>query len=381
MTIAASDLRDTISRLHSYVLQTHWNGQAITGPDSGVRLQLRLGRFVKSYLDFLPWADNYVFLQAQGYWILANWLIADLLDNVQCRELALDCSRFVIATQRPEGYWEYPPIPSRKGKIATVEGHIATLGLLESYRRTRQEPLLDAAKKWHKFLIQNIGFQQNGNLLAINYWANSSANMVPNNTTLTLWVLASLAEATNDDLYLAPCEAMVAFLRHVQTEGGELPYVVPAAKTKGRPHFLCFQYNAFEFLDLVHYYRITGDQAVWPILEKLAIFLSKGLSDSGAARYDCYHTRPEVPHFTAAVAAALDQATMLGLGNFGPFAEQAYRLVISQQRVAGGEFFSRGNYGLLTDCRSYPRNLVMILYHLLLKVQTYALRSAHGQSS
>jgi hypothetical protein len=380
MTIPASDLRETIRRLHSYMLQAHWNGRAIAGPDAGVRLSSRLGRFIKSYLDFLPWSDNYVFLQAQGYWILANWLIADLLDNAQCRELALACSHFVIAVQQPGGYWEYPPIPSRKGKIATVEGNIATLGLLEGYRRTQQEPLLDAAKKWHKFLIQNIGFQHNGNQRAVNYWVNSSSAIVPNNTTLTLWLLAKLAEATNDERYLAPCRAMVTFLRHVQTERGELPYAVPGTKARGRPHFLCFQYNAFEFLDLVHYYRITEDQEVWPILEKLAIFLSTGLSDSGAARYDCFHTRPEVSYYTAAAAAALSQATVLGLGNFGLLAEQAYRRVVSQQRIAGGEFFSRGNYGLLTDRRSYPRNLVMILYHLLLEVQTHALRSTDGQS-
>jgi hypothetical protein len=280
----------------------------------------------------------------------------------------------VSAVQQPEGYWEYPPIPSRKGKIATVEGNIATIGLLESYRRTRQESLLDAAKKWHKFLIQNISFQHNGNLSAVNYWFNSSSAMVPNNTTLTLWLLAKLAEATNDDQYLAPCGSMIAFLQHVQTEGGELPYAVPGSKARGRPHFICFQYNAFELLDLVHYYRVTGDQAIWPILEKLAIFLSTGLSDSGAARYDCYHTQPEVSYFTAATAAALSQATVLGLGNFGSLAEQAYRRVVSQQRKPGGEFFSRGNYGLFTDRRSYPRNLVMILYHLLLEVQTHALR-------
>ena len=48
MTIPASDLRDTISRLHNYVLQTHWNGQAIAGPDAGVRLSSHLGRFINT---------------------------------------------------------------------------------------------------------------------------------------------------------------------------------------------------------------------------------------------------------------------------------------------------------------------------------------------
>jgi hypothetical protein len=30
------------------------------------------------------------------------------------------------------------------------------------------------------------------------------------------------------------------------------------------------------------------------------------------------------------------------------------------------EFFSRRNYGVLADRRSYPRNVAMILHHLLL---------------
>lgn len=376
ITSSAEQLSDASNRLYKYILKKHWNGLGIVGPDSGVRWNFRIGRFVKSYLDFLPWRDRYAFLQAQGYWILANWLMGDLFGNDRCQDLAVICSEFVVSTQRAEGYWEYPPVPSRKGRIATVEGNIASIGLVESYRRTQKESLLAAVRKWHGFLIEKIGFQGKINLLAVNYWAGSSAGMVPNNTTLTLWTLAEIAYLTNDESVLQPCEAMVSFLNQVQMENGELPYVIENSNVEGRLHFLCFQYNAFQFLDLVRYYRITGDQNVWRILEKLAIFLSKGVSKSGAARYDCHRGRPEMPYYTAVVALALSQATVLGIGNFRSLADRAYRRLLTQQTTDGGfAFFSRGNYGFLSDRRSYPRNLSMILYHLLLELTVCALPS------
>jgi len=256
------------------------------------------------------------------------------------------------------------------------------LGLLESYCRTRQESLLAGAKNWYRFLIDGVGFQGSDGLLAVNYFADVPSAMVPNNTTLTLLTLAKLADATGDDQYLALSRSMVAWLRQVQLVTGELPYAVETSERKGHRHYLCYHYSAFEFLDLAQYYRITGDQAVWSILEKLAVFLSKGISESGAARYDCYREGPEVPYYTAAVATALSQATVLGVGNFRSLADRAYRRVLSQQTTDGWiEFFSRGDYGLLTDRRSYPRNLSMILYHLLLELQVHADPSMHRRSS
>jgi hypothetical protein len=373
MTVNTRALLDAASCLHGYLLKEHSNGRALKGPDSGVRFNAKIWRFFKSYLHSLPWSDTYEFMQTQGYWILANWSLADLLGNPQFPKLALDCSEHVASAQQPEGYWKYPPVPSRTGKIATVEGNFAAIGLLESYRRTKQEHLLSAATKWHGFLVDNIGFQEIDDQLAINYWASSSSGMVPNNTSLTLWLLAELADASDDVQYLTPCEAMVAFLRDVQMENGELPYVVETSTDRGRPHFLCFQYNAFEFLDLVCYYRITRDQSLWPVLGRLANFLSEGISESGAARYNCYQDAPEVLYYTAAVAAALSQATALGIGDFGRPVDRAYNRILAQQSANGGmEFFSTGNYGFLTDRRPYPRNLAMVLYHLTIGARSHA---------
>ena len=144
--------------------------------------------------------------------------------------------------------------------------------------------------------------------MAINYWAGSSQVSVPNNTTLTLWTLSELAAAMGGGRYLATCDAMVAFLDRVQKSSGEFPYAVGDAHP--RPHFLCYRSDAFELLDLIHYYRLTGQKTVLPIMEKLGQLLSGGVTESGAARYNCHQETPEVPYYTAALAAALGQATM-----------------------------------------------------------------------
>ena len=368
MTISPITIRDASMRLHSYLVREHWNGMALEGPDSGIRFNSRIGRFIKSYLDFLPWSDCYTYMQAQAYWILDNWLMSDLLSNQQYSDYALSCVEYVLTAQQPGGYWEYPN-PEWKGRIATVEGNYAALGLLESYCRTRREPLLASAKKWYQYIMQEVGFQGGEGMLAINYFSNVRGGMVPNNTASVLRFLAKLADATADAQYLALCDGMVAWLIHVQLKTGELPYSVANLNGEGRIHFLCYQYNAFEFLNLAKYYQLTDDRRILPVLERLAAYLATGISESGAARYDCHHERPQVLYYTAAVAAALSQAASLGLGDFSALADRAYEQVLAHQRADGGfEFFSRGNYGLLSDRRSYPRNLSMILNHLLMRI-------------
>jgi hypothetical protein len=60
------------------------------------------------------------------------------------------------------------------------------------------------------------------------------------------------------------------------------------------------------------------------------------------------------------------------MGDFRDQADKARARVLSQQREDGGfRFYSKANYGFLTDRRSYPRNLSMILCHLLYRVQVH----------
>jgi len=370
MTVPIQALTDAATRLHAYLVERHWNGQALQGPDYGIRFNARVGRFIKSYASFLPWSDDYVYTQAQHCWILANWLISDLglADRKTCQEIAIACSEFVLSMQRCEGYWEYPN-PEWKHRIATVEGNYAVMGLLETYLRTGHQPLLDGAKEWYRYVMENVGFEDQDGRLAVNYFANETGSMVPNNSASAVRTFAHLAKAANDDRFSDPCEGMVAFLRDAQLETGELPYALKGPHGKSdRIHFQCYQYNAFQFLNLADYYRLTEDWATLPVLEGLARFVSGGVLESGAACYDCRHEQPEVSYYDAALAAALSLATALELGDYRSLADRAYGRLLSQQRRDGGmAFFSRRNYGFLTDRRSYPRSQAMILYHLLLE--------------
>jgi hypothetical protein len=102
------------------------------------------------------------------------------------------------------------------------------------------------------------------------------------------------------------------------------------------------------------------------IIRPLAGYLSGGLTAGGPGRYDCNHATPELNYYTFAIAQALDQATRLGLGEHHAAVNRAYEHGLAQQREAGNfKFYSRANAGVMSDRRSYPRPLTMILHHLL----------------
>jgi hypothetical protein len=353
--------------LHSYLVRAHWTGDALEGPDVGIRFNSRFGRFIKSYLPFLSWADRLRYNQTQGYWIAANWMVHDLFEEQKAATLALATADDLLARQKEGGYWEYPN-PEWRGRIATVEGNFATLGLLQAFERTQEERYLEGVRRWHRYLVTEMGFQEFNGGLAVNYFANRPSGMVPNNSTLTARTLARVAQVTGDDSYFEQCPALIRFVRDAQKDTGELPYIVGRKAGEGRPHFLCFQYNAFEALDLIEYHRVSGDGDVLPIVAGIGRFLTGALGPSGGARYDCSHDRPEILYYTAAVAAAFGQITELGLGDYRNLADTAYARVLAAQREDGGmSYFSIGDYGFLSDRRSYPRNLAMILYHLMLE--------------
>ncbi|MHB0858707.1 MAG: hypothetical protein ACYC5M_14215 [Anaerolineae bacterium] len=370
MTVSLEALLTAATKLHAYLIREHWIGQSLEGPDVGIRFNARFGRFIKSYLPWVPWKDDLYYLQAQGYWIMDNWLLADITGDEHYVDIALACSEGVLQAQRPAGYWDYPN-PEWRGRVATVEGCFGALGLLETFGCTRQEAFLAGALKWYHYMLEQVGFQRDGSGWAVNYFSNVPGSRVPNNTTLALWTLARLHQVTDNDAYLESCGPMVNWLNAVQMDTGELPYAVASNSGPCRPHFLCYQYNAFEFMDLARYAHITEDEAIRPVLSRLAPYLARGILPGGAAAYDCAHNKPEVAYYGAALAAALSQATLMGLGDYRDLSDRAFLRVLTQQRSDGGQaFHSQGSYGILADRRSYPRYLAMILHHLLLEVQT-----------
>jgi rhamnogalacturonyl hydrolase YesR len=346
-------------RLHQYIINTHWDGKAIVGPDPIGKIHWRITRFVRSYFPWLPGDDRYIYLQGQAYWIKGNLALLALTQEPQYLELAERCADYIVQSQPANGAWLHPPIRGRRGFISTVEGVWASLGLTAAYRKMGKQAHLDSALKWYTFQINDIGFQEVGGGLATNYYAHSDG-IVPNVTTMLIWLTAELYQITEDKQYLKYTEKMLRFIEHSQLDSGELPYAL-----ERKTHFMCYQYNSFQFLDLAHYYQLTGNGKIRQMLSKMAAYLATGVTERGSSRYNCFKEVPEVNYWTAVLAAALYKAHELELGDYVWLSQRAYRYLLTQQRPDGGFDFSARSYGLLRDRRSYPRYLAMILNHLL----------------
>ena len=125
----------------------HLHDGRLSGPDQGVRWNIRLGRFVKSYLPFLRPRERYYFLQGQGYWACASWTLGDLTGDPAFHEVARAATRVIAATQRPDGAWDYP-LPERRHLVATVEGDFGASALLEGHRYDHDASWLERARRW-----------------------------------------------------------------------------------------------------------------------------------------------------------------------------------------------------------------------------------------
>ncbi len=355
-----TEYNQAAQRIHEFLVRQHVVGGALIGPDPGVRFNYRFWRFFKSCFPNFNWRDDLYYLQCQGYWILANWMMS-CSERDACEDLALAATDQIVARQRADGAWDQPN-PEWKGRVVTVEGVWASLGLLASYRRRNRPAYLDAVLRWHDFLETKIGYQEFDGNVAVNYFANEIGEPVPNNSALALRYLANLAEVTGDSTYLAKCEGLLDFLRNAQLSSGELPYVYGNRK---RIHFQCFQYQAFLYLDVLEYYQLTGDTRARDVLEGILGFLKSGIAPSGFAYYQCGQKSRTVNYHTGVVAAALASAQQLGIPGYSELAEKAYRYLLLQQRQDGSVPHSRGDYGVLSDRRAYPRYLAMMVFHLL----------------
>lgn len=367
-------------RLHEYLVAGHWDGHRLIGPDVGIRFNSRIGRFIKSYLRRAQWNDDYCYMQAQGYWVLDNWQLFSLFGQEKYRDIAVRCSESMLAQQREDGAWNYPN-PEWRGRIATVEGTWASLGLLESYRQTGDTKFLAGAQDWHEFLVREIGFQQVGEELATNYFSGRKGSRIPNISAFVLRFLADLADATGQEAYLQPCSRLLQFLRVAQETTGEFPYAVQGERgSRCWRHFQCYQYNAFQCLDLMHYYDLTGDFTALPLIRNVLSFLREGSAENGHAFFECGDRHREVAYHTAVLARAFARARQLGIDGYDALANRAYIYLVGLQRPDGSFSFSRRDYFLLSDQRSYPRNLAMILHHLLPEVSIQVRRPARSQS-
>lgn len=351
-------------RLHAYLGSRHLHDGRLAGADQGIRWNIRVFRFVKSYLPALRPRERHWFVQGQAYWANASWILGDLTGEPAYHAAAREAARVIRATQRADGAWDYP-LPERRGLVATNEGNFGTIALLESFRRERDADALAGARAWHAYVEREIGYQDHPAGLAVNYFQKPRGR-VPNNTCEWIWVLGRLASATGEVTFRERIPALLGFLEAVQMPTGELPYELAGGnEPRTRPHYLCFQYNAFQCMKLAWYAHEHGDERARRIAERLADFLATGVRDSGAVRASCGSALPEVVYYADAVGMALHTVSMFGWRDHHGLADRTFRWVLALQRPDGGfPWFSRGDYGLLTDRNEYPRYLAMTLCHL-----------------
>lgn len=353
-------------RLHRCLCESVTEDGKLIGPDQGVRFNRRVWRFVKSYLGTACHSDNRCYLQAQGYWVLGNWLLYDLMHAPELPTLAIQCARAIRKGQNHTGGWSYPD-PEWAGRVATVEVIWGALGMLASCERSFDADLLMGTLKAYELLTESIGFEKVKGGSAIRYFEGRPGPAVPNNSTLALALFGRLAKVTGKHEYLRYCPELIDFLATSQLESGELPYAITSRDGEGRTHFQCYQYNAFELMDLAMYFEAQHDKRVLPIITKLARFLAPSVNPNGSTRFDCGGNKAEVIYNTAAIGAALGTARRLGLADTGELENQAYQYVLSHQDPKGGFVFSVREQRVLKDKHYYPRPLTMILYHLGLR--------------
>jgi len=325
------------NRLHTYIVNTHWNGQAISGPDPVGKLNWRIIRFVRSYTRWLPWPNNLVYLQGQGYWIEANLFLAHLKKEDAFLEYIQKTARFMAGQQLESGVWAHAPILERRGFLSAIETIWACLGLTTAYKALENPHFLQAASNGYNGILNVIRLRpfENGDGASLNFFAHTRYR-VPNITTMFLRLTARLYQLTGKTLFLTHNDQLIRFLEQSQMPNGELQYSYNSI-----PHFQCYQYNSFQFLDLTYYYQITQDERVRKILGKMATFLQSGVTQNGSCRYDCFTETPETNYWTAALAAALYKADQLELGAYAELSQRAYSRILSRQNKEKLSLFSR----------------------------------------
>lgn len=360
---ATSRLLEAALRLHAHLERHHLHAARLEGDDQGVRWNIRVWRFWKSYFPALSPRQRHFFLQGQGYWALANWTLHDLTGDARFRDLARDATEAVDAAQRPDGAWSYP-LRERRHLVATVEGDFAAVTLLEAHRRGLGQHFLDSARRWYDFVELSIGYQEHPGGIAVNYF-DQPRGLVPNNSAEWVWVLGRFASETGEKRYLDRVPGLLGFLEAVQLPTGELPYEIGGRfERRTRLHYLCYQYNAFQCMKLAWYAQAHGDARARALATRIAEFLARGVTASGSVRASCDALLPVVVYYADAVGMALHTITRLGWADHEALAERCFAWVLSWQHRDGGYAFSRGDYYLLADRNEYPRYLAMTLYHL-----------------
>ncbi len=240
------------------------------------------------------------------------------------------------------------------------------MAILETFHRTQYEEFLDGAQSWFAYLRENTPILEVDGTLAVNYFVGKLSARVTNKCVTLLRFLVELRRVCGTQEYVELEAGLMAFVDSVQMKSGELPYAVhQTSDLETRPHFQCYQYNAFEYLNLVRYHELTGEARSRRIAERIAEFLPQGLDRDGSAFFDCSHGPRRVVYHGVAVATALSVSAARGREPHADLARTSMEWALGRQRSDGAFTYLLRDSGFLADRRCYPRNHSMILMHLL----------------
>jgi hypothetical protein len=117
---------------------------------------------------------------------------------------------------------------------------------------------------------------------------------------------------------------------------------------------------------LIRYHDLTGDTMPIPLITVVLDLLRHGLAADGHAFYQCGNRSLRVTYHTGVLGAAFNKVKQPGIDGYDEPVGLAYSYLLGLQESYGSFSYSRRYYYLLSDYRSYPRHLAMIMYHLLL---------------
>ena len=337
-----------LDRLTTYLERRYLEHGALSGPDPSGRINLRLGRFLP-----VPQRPK-VFLQSVGYWARLNNL-RGASDHVRAS------GDFLLERQRADGAFPYT---DGSGRVATFDGTWAAIGLLEAYWATRKAQYAEGSARWLEYLLRNA-IRPHGRGQYVQYWSELDL-VVPNVSAELLWLASEQAKVERSAALEELMPGLLRFLGDAQIGSGELPYRLANSIAPRRQHYLCYQYNAFQFLAIARYAENTADAQSEPLLAGLEEFLVHGQAPSGGCRTSCHAAYPEVDYYTAALALALRRAERFAGARPRLVADALVSRLLTRQHRDGRFGYSSGDYGIgwLRDGHGYPRPLAIIAYTL-----------------
>ena len=252
------ELTRAAERLHTHLLQRHYSQGLVHGPDAGVRFQLRLWRFFKAALDFLPWQDDYVLCNPRVIGFCPTGCCRDDRENRNIARWPWRARRRRSACSSPKVSGLYP-LPERKtpdrhrggklggdwtprhlcprtaGRISSRQRFAGTITWSEAsaFSPTRPErPSTTLISREGKF--PTIPWRRYGSSCGFGRPPAMRASGARGCHAGVSWQAPNFPPGSCPTLWTGPYE-------------------------KGRVHYLCYQYNAFQFLKLAWAAALRAD--------------------------------------------------------------------------------------------------------------------------